>query len=68
MEVIRRVSQTGLPILLVEQNVMQVLKVSDRTYVLENGHLVMDGPSTELIGDLMIKRAYLGLQPVQSKA
>lgn len=60
MGVIRRVSQTGLPILLVEQNVMQVLKVSDRTYVLENGHLVIDGPSTDLMGHPMVKKAYLG--------
>lgn len=61
MQVIRQVSATGLPILLVEQNVMQVLKVSDRTYVLENGHLVLDGPSPELLGNPMIKRAYLGI-------
>lgn len=61
MQVIRRVSETGLPIMLVEQNVMQVLKVSDRTYVLENGHLVLEGPSAQLLGDPMIKRAYLGI-------
>ena len=47
--------------MLVEQNVMQVLKVSDRTYVLENGHLVLEGPSAQLLGDPMIKRAYLGI-------
>lgn len=61
MRVIRSVSETGLPILLVEQNVMQVLKHSDRTYVLENGHQVLDGPSAELMGHPLIKRAYLGL-------
>lgn len=61
MQVIRRVSETGLPILLVEQNVMQVLKISDRTYVLENGKQVLDGPSAELLGNPMIKRAYLGI-------
>lgn len=61
MQVIRRVSETGLPILLVEQNVMQVLKISDRTYVLENGRQVLDGPSADLLGDPMIKRAYLGV-------
>ncbi len=61
MGVIRRVSETGLPILLVEQNVMQVLKVSDRTYVLENGKLVIHGPSAELMGNPVVKKAYLGL-------
>lgn len=61
MASIRRVSQTGLPILLVEQNVKQVLTVSDRAYVLENGKQVLDGPSKELEGNPMIKKAYLGL-------
>ncbi len=61
MQVIRTVAQTGMPILLVEQNVMQVLKHSDRTYVLENGRQVVDGPSSELLGNPLIKRAYLGL-------
>lgn len=61
MASIRRVAQTGLPILLVEQNVKQVLTVSDRAYVLENGRQVLDGPSPELEGHPMVKKAYLGL-------
>lgn len=61
MRAIQRVAQTGLPILLVEQNVRQVLQVSDRTYVLENGHLVLEGPSSELLGNETIRRAYLGV-------
>ena len=61
MDVVRTVAETGLPILLVEQNVMQVLKVADRAYVLENGRLVTQGPADELMGDPEVKRAYLGL-------
>ena len=61
MASIRRVANTGLPILLVEQNVKQVLTISDRAYVLENGRHVLDGPSAELEGHPMIKKAYLGL-------
>ena len=61
MAAIRRVAQIGLPILLVEQNVKQVLAVSHRAYVLENGRQVLDGPSAELQGHPMIKKAYLGL-------
>jgi branched-chain amino acid transport system ATP-binding protein len=61
MKAIRMVADTGLPILLVEQNVAQVLRVSDRTYVLENGKLVLEGPSSELLGHPEVKRAYLGL-------
>ena len=61
MAAIRRVAETGLPILLVEQNVKQVLAVSHRVYVLENGRQVLDGPSEELQGHPMIRKAYLGL-------
>jgi branched-chain amino acid transport system ATP-binding protein len=61
MAAIRRVADTGLPILLVEQNVKQVLAVSHRVYVLENGRQVLDGTSEELTGHPMIKKAYLGL-------
>jgi len=61
MAAIRRVAETGLPILLVEQNVKQVLKVSHRVYVLENGRQVLDGTSEALEGHPMIRKAYLGL-------
>ena len=61
MAAIRRVAETGVPILLVEQNVKQVLNVTHRTYVLENGRLVLEGPSTELQDHPMIRKAYLGL-------
>jgi branched-chain amino acid transport system ATP-binding protein len=61
MVAIRRVAETGIPILLVEQNVKQVLNVSHRTYVLENGRQVIDGPADELKGHPMVKKAYLGL-------
>ena len=61
MAAIRRVADTGMPVLLVEQNIKQVLQVSDRCYVLENGRIVLDGPSSELQGHPMIRKAYLGL-------
>ncbi|HEX7004566.1 MAG TPA: ABC transporter ATP-binding protein [Trueperaceae bacterium] len=61
MQVIRTVADSGLAILLVEQNVMQVLRISDRAYVLENGKLVIQGTSSELMGNAEVKRAYLGI-------
>lgn len=61
MQAIRQVADLGFPVLLVEQNIKQVLQVSDRTYVLENGRLVLEGPSSDLQGHPMIKKAYLGL-------
>lgn len=63
MQVIRMVAETGMPILLVEQNVSQVLRISDRAYVLDNGHLVTQGRSTELVNDPLVRKAYLGIDP-----
>lgn len=61
MRAIRKEADTGLPVLLVEQNIKQVLQFSDRTYVLENGKMVLEGPSSELEGHPTIRKAYLGL-------
>src|SRR5690606_7205972 len=61
MHAIRQVADIGFPVLLVEQNIKQVLQFSHRTYVLENGRLVLQGPSSELEGHPMIRKAYLGL-------
>ncbi len=61
MQAIRQVADLGFPVLLVEQNIKQVLQFSHRTYVLENGRLVLQGPSSELEGHPMIRKAYLGL-------
>ncbi|WP_022850187.1 ABC transporter ATP-binding protein [Limisalsivibrio acetivorans] len=53
-------SKSGLTILLVEQNATMALKYADRGYVLENGRIVLQGSSSELLGDNEVKRAYLG--------
>ena len=59
-EVLRSIRDQGMTILLVEQNANQALKLADRGYVLETGSIVLSGPSTELIADSEIRRAYLG--------
>lgn len=51
----------GITILLVEQNVELALKHSQRAYVLESGHITRSGGSEELIQDMDIRRAYLGM-------
>lgn len=61
MRVIASLRDLHLTVLLVEQNVRQVLRVTDRAYVLEHGRLVVHGPSRELMDDPEVKRAYLGL-------
>ena len=48
-------------ILIVEQSVHHVLRIADHAYVLEHGHIVMEGPGTELLKDERLKIAYLGL-------
>jgi branched-chain amino acid transport system ATP-binding protein len=61
MEVIASLRQLSLTVLLVEQNVRQVLKVTDRAYVLEHGKLVVEGQSAGLLENPEVKRAYLGI-------
>ncbi len=60
-DLIKTISAAGTTVLLVEQNVKQALKISQRTYVLENGVVAMEGPSSELIDDPYVKKAFLGL-------
>jgi branched-chain amino acid transport system ATP-binding protein len=55
------INQTeGTAILLVEQNARLALKFAKRGYVLENGNMVLHGPSEELLGNEDVKKAYLG--------
>ena len=51
---------TGLTVLLVEQNAYQALRLAHRGYVLVNGAITMAGPGTELLARPEIKAAYLG--------
>jgi branched-chain amino acid transport system ATP-binding protein len=61
-EIIAGISkQERVSILIVEQNLMQALSVADRAYVLETGHLVMQGSAKELMENKDIQKAYLGL-------
>ena len=58
---LERLQEAGVTILLVEQRVNATLEISDRAYVLEQGKVVMEGPSSELITNQHIKNAYLGI-------
>ena len=59
-DIIREVNKGGITILLVEQNVQQSLKISDRAFVLENGRVVLEGVGAELLDDERVREAYLG--------
>ncbi|RJR52376.1 MAG: ABC transporter ATP-binding protein [Desulfobacteraceae bacterium] len=54
------VNREGLTVLLVEENAHQALAVSKRSYVLENGKVVAEGKSADLINSAKVKEAYLG--------
>jgi branched-chain amino acid transport system ATP-binding protein len=56
-----RLHQTGLTILLVEQDVQVALRLADRGYVLENGQISLSGKSETLLQDPALRTAYLGL-------
>lgn len=60
-ETIKEINSKGTTIFLVEQNVLKTLSISNKAYVLESGHLVMEGTGKELLGNPHIKNAYLGI-------
>ncbi len=60
-DIIQEINRGGATILLVEQNVFRALKLSHRGYVLENGRIVAEGSSRQLLGDPQVRTAYLGL-------
>jgi branched-chain amino acid transport system ATP-binding protein len=58
---LRELQSRGVTILLVEQNVHTTLEITDRAYVLEQGRIVMEGPSSELKRNEHVQSAYLGI-------
>jgi branched-chain amino acid transport system ATP-binding protein len=61
VQLLEQIHQTGVSILIVEQDVQTALEVSSRAYVLETGRITLTGPSSQLLDDPMVKRAYLGV-------
>lgn len=59
-QMIRRIHNDGVTILLVEQNAYEALKLCDYGYVLETGSIVLQGTGKELLEDERVKKAYLG--------
>jgi branched-chain amino acid transport system ATP-binding protein len=57
---IRKISQRGVGVLLVEQNVRQALRIAHRAYILNRGSIVNGGTASDLIMDESIYSAYLG--------
>ena len=60
-ERISQIHQDGVTVLLVEQRVAEALELSDNGYVLETGHMVLEGPYQTLLADDRVRKSYLGL-------
>ena len=59
-DALKEINRQGTTILLVEQNARLALKFAQRGYVLEHGHLVLQGEASKLLHDPEVKKAYLG--------
>jgi branched-chain amino acid transport system ATP-binding protein len=58
---ITKIRDTGVTVLIVEQNASQALAISDRAYVMESGSIVMEGSGQELADSPEVRKAYLGM-------
>lgn len=61
LDTVRTINDEGVTVLLVEQNIHDSLNVANRGYVLEEGKIVLEGKSRELLSNSHIKEVYLGL-------
>jgi len=59
-DVVKAIHEAGTTIFLSEQNANMALMISRRGYVLETGRIVLDGPSSELMHNDKVKKAYIG--------
>lgn len=58
-EIIQKINETGVTILLIEQNASQALKIADMGYVLKTGTIALSGTGEELLKNEEVKNAYL---------
>ncbi len=61
-DIIKEINSQGTTILLVEQNAMMALSVAKRGYVLETGHIVLQGSADDLMNNKQVQDTYLGVQ------
>ncbi len=66
MSILAQLKNTGVTIMLVEQNTRAALKVADRALVMERGTITISGSSDELMSDVKVQQAYLGRARVQA--
>lgn len=60
LDTIVEINRMGVTIFMVEQNAELALSIASRGYVLRSGHLVLEGPASELLSNPAVREAYLG--------
>jgi len=60
LETIQEIRETGVTIILVEQNISHILDTADKGFVLEQGRLVLEGDTKVLMNNERVREAYLG--------
>jgi len=58
--IIEKMHESGITVLLVEQNAKMALSIADRAYVLETGRIVLEGSAAEMMDNPRVQEAYLG--------
>lgn len=59
--ILKRLHREGMSLLLVSQDVIQALKISNRAYVMENGRITLEEPGREFLQNSKVKEVYLGI-------
>jgi branched-chain amino acid transport system ATP-binding protein len=65
-EMVARLRDEGLTVLLIEQKARQTLKIADRAYLMETGRILTSGTSRDLLQDQVLSDAFLGAGAVKS--
>jgi branched-chain amino acid transport system ATP-binding protein len=60
-EAFEKLRDTGITVMIVEQQAMLTLKMSDRAYVIERGQIIVEGTAEKVIDEDQVRSAYLGL-------
>ena len=60
-QAVKRIRDTGLTVLIVEQRMAECLDIADRAYILQTGRLLMQGSASEMKVNPDVRKAYLGL-------
>src|SRR6185436_1680480 len=59
-DIIKQIRAEGVTVVMVEQNALAALEPSDRSYVMEQGKVILSGSGAALLGDSHVQKAYLG--------